>query len=104
LRNPITGALYPNGIVPQSDWTPLATLVINALPAPNVPNSFSNNYASLPKASLTDNKGDGRVDYVLNDKTTIFGRFSNHHGNIVDASSIPGLAGGGGNGTIHAYN
>ena len=104
LRNPITGALYPNGVVPQSDWTPLATLVINALPAPNVPNSFSNNYASLPKASLIDNKGDGRVDYVLNDKTTLFGRFSNHHGDIVDASSIPGPAGGGGNGTIHAYN
>ena len=104
LRNPVTGVLYPNGVVPQSDWTPLATLVINALPAPNVSNSFSNNYASLPKASLIDNKGDGRVDYVLNDKTTIFGRFSNHHGDIVDASSIPGLAGGGGNGTIHAYN
>ena len=104
LRNPVTGKLYPNGVVPQSDWTPLATLVIAALPAPNVPNSFSNNYASLPKASLIDNKGDGRVDYYLNEKTTIFGRFSNHHGDIVDASSIPGLAGGGGNGTIHAYN
>jgi hypothetical protein len=104
LRNPVTGALYPNGVVPQSDWTPLAALVINALPAPNVPNSFSNNYASLPKASLVDDKGDGRVDYYLNEKTSLFGRFSNHHGNIVDASSIPGTAGGGGNGTIHAYN
>ena len=104
LRNPVTGALYPNGVVPQSDWTPLAALVINALPAPNVPNSFSNNYASLPKASLVDDKGDGSVDYYLNEKTSLFGRFSNHHGNIVDASSIPGTAGGGGNGTIHAYN
>ena len=104
LRNPITGTVYANGVVPQYDWTPLAKLVIAALPAPNVPNSFSNNYASLPKASLTDNKGDGRVDYYLNPRTTLFGRFSNHHGDIVDASSIPGAAGGGGNGTIHAYN
>ena len=24
LRNPITGTVYANGIVPQSDWTPLA--------------------------------------------------------------------------------
>jgi hypothetical protein len=104
LRNPITGTVYANGVVPQSDWTPLAKLVIAALPAPNVPNSFSNNYASLPNASLIDNKGDGRVDYYLNPKTTLFGRFSNHHGDIVDATSIPGLAGGGGNGTIHAYN
>lgn len=104
LRNPVTGVLYPNGVVPQSDWTPLAKLVFGALPAANVPNSFSNNYASLPKASLTDDKGDARVDYYMSPKTTVFGRYSDHQGNIVDASSIPGLAGGGGNGTIHAYN
>jgi hypothetical protein len=104
LMNPITGADYSNGIVPTADWTPLAKLVIAALPAPNVPNSLSNNYASLPKASLVDDKGDGRLDYYLNPKTTMFGRYSDHEGNIVDASSIPGAAGGGGNGTIHAYN
>jgi hypothetical protein len=104
LRNPITGTVYANGVVPASDWTPLATLVINALPKANVPNAFSNNYASFPKARLTDNKGDGRLDYVLSDKTTLFGRFSYHRGDIVDASTIPGEAGDGGNGTIHAYN
>jgi hypothetical protein len=104
LMNPITGADYSNGIVPMAAWTPLATLVINALPEPNVPNSIANNYASLPKASLVDDKGDARIDYYLNSKTTIFGRYSDHQGNIVDASSIPGAAGGGGNGTIHAIN
>lgn len=103
LRNPVTGTLYPNGVVPQSDWTPLAKLVFGALPQPNV-SGFSNNYASLPKANLTDDKGDARVDYYMSPKTTIFGRYSDHQGNIVDASSIPGLAGGGGNGTIHVYN
>jgi hypothetical protein len=104
LRNPVTGVVYANGIVPQSDWTPLAKLVMAALPSPNVANAFSNNYASLPKASLTDDKGDGRLDYSWSDRTTMFGRFSNHHGDIIDATSIPGDAGDGGNGTIHAYN
>lgn len=105
LRNPVTGTLYPTGVVPQNDWTALAKLVIAALPSPNVSQtSFSNNYASLPKAQLTDNKGDGRVDFTWSPRTTMFGRFSNHHGDIVDASSIPGDAGDGGNGTIHAYN
>ncbi len=103
LRNPITGTYYANGVIPQSDWTPLAQLVINALPAPNV-SGFSNNYASFPKATLTDNKGDGRADWAFNTKTTLFGRYSEHKGDIIDASSIPGDAGGGGNGTIHAYN
>ncbi len=103
LRNPITGVVYANGVVPQSDWTPLATLVIAALPTANVP-GFSNNYVSFPRATLTDDKGDGRVDWVVSTKTAVFGRYSEHKGNIVDATSIPGDAGDGGNGTIHAYN
>jgi hypothetical protein len=104
LRNPVTGTVYANGTVPQSDWTPLAKLVMAALPAANVTGAFSSNYASLPKARLTDNKGDGRLDYILSTRTTLFGRFSEHRGDIVDASSFPGEAGDGGNGTIHAYN
>jgi hypothetical protein len=105
LRNPITGAVYADGVVPAAAWSPLAKLVIAALPAPNVANSFSNNYASLPKASLADDKGDVRIDFIAGPKTTGFGRFSDHQGNIVDASSIPGSAGGGSsNGQIHAYN
>jgi hypothetical protein len=104
LRNPVTGTVYANGVVPTSDWTPLATLVMAALPAPNVAGAWTNNYASLPKATLNDYKGDGRVDYSWSSRTTIFGRFSDHRGDIVDASTIPGPAGDGGNGNIHAYN
>jgi hypothetical protein len=104
LRNPVTGTVYADGIVPQSDWTPLAKLVIAALPEPNIPNALSNNYAADPIATLTDNKGDGRVDYYMSPKTNIFGRYSEHKGDIIDASAVPGLAGGGGNGSIHAYN
>jgi hypothetical protein len=103
LRNPVTGTVYANGIVPTSDWTPLATLVMAALPSPNV-SGFSNNYSSFPRATLTDDKGDGRLDFIKSEKTTIFGRYSDHQGNIVDATSVPGEAGDGGNGTIHAYN
>ncbi|HEX7729979.1 MAG TPA: carboxypeptidase regulatory-like domain-containing protein [Terracidiphilus sp.] len=103
LHNPVTGDVYENGVVPDSAWTPLAGLVVNALPKANV-SGYSNNYASFPGATLTDDKGDGRLDYVWSTKTTIFGRYSDHKGDIVDATSIPGDAGGGGNGTIHAYN
>ena len=62
-------------------------------------------YASFPKSSLVDDKGDGRVDLVLGPKTTAFGRYSDHEGNIVDITTIPGPDGGSaGNGTLHAYN
>ncbi len=106
LRNPLTGVSYDNGVVPVADWTPLARLVIAALPAPNVPNAnaFANNYVSVPKAYLVDDKGDGRVDFLASERTTAFGRFSEHNGNIEDANGIPGAAGGNSNGDIYINN
>lgn len=104
LHNPLTGAVYANGVIPQTDWSPLAKLVIPALPAPNVPGAFSNNLVNVPKANFTDNKADARFDFFLNPRTTAFFRWSWHHGDIVDAESITGAAGGNGNGAIHDYN
>jgi hypothetical protein len=104
LHNPLTGAVYADGVVPQSDWNPLAKLVIAALPAPNVAGAFSNNLVNVPEADFTDNKTDARFDFFLNPRTTSFFRWSWHHGNIVDAEPITGAAGGNGNGTIHDYN
>ncbi|HEX4757213.1 MAG TPA: carboxypeptidase regulatory-like domain-containing protein [Terracidiphilus sp.] len=104
LHNPLTGAVYANGVVPQSDWSPLAKLVIPALPAPDVSSAFSNNLVNVPKANFTDNKTDARFDFFLNPRQTAFFRWSWHHGNIVDAEPITGAAGGNGNGTIHDYN
>jgi hypothetical protein len=104
LHNPLTGTVYANGVIPQSDWSPLAKLVIPALPAPNVTTTFSNNLVNVPKADFTDNKFDTRFDFFLSPRTTAFFRWSWHHGNIVDAEALTGPAGGNGNGTIHDYN
>ena len=86
MHNPLTGAVYANGVVPQSDWNALAKLVIPALPAPNVTTagaaSFSNNLVNVPKANFTDNKTDARFDFFLNPRTTAFFRWSWHHLNI----------------------
>jgi hypothetical protein len=104
LHNPLTGTVYSNGIVPQSDWGALAKLVIPALPSPNVAGAFSNNLVNVPKANFTDNKADARFDFDINPRTTAFFRWSIHHGHIVDAEPITGAAGGNANGTIHDYN
>jgi hypothetical protein len=110
LHNPLTGVSYANGVIPQSDWSPLAKLVIPALPAPNIPISgtsgtgFSNNLVNIPKANFTDHRADARFDFFLNPRTTAFFRWSYHRLNIVDAEPITGPAGGNGNGTIHDYN
>ena len=48
LHNPLTGAVYANGVVPQSDWNALAKLVIPALPAPNVTTAGRKQFLQQP--------------------------------------------------------
>jgi hypothetical protein len=107
LRNPLTGQSYPNGVIPFNDpsISSFAKGVLAALPAPNVPgNPFSNNYASLPSDTITDDKGDVRVDQVFSAKTTAFVRYSEHSGNILSPPNIQGPAGGNANGFVRIFN
>jgi len=108
LHNPLTGAVYANGVIPQTDWSNLAKLVIPVLPAPNVAVSgstgFTNNLVNIPKANFLDHRADARFDFFLSPRTTAFFRWSYHRLNIVDAQPLTGPAGGNANGTIHDYN
>ena len=107
LRNPITGQIYANGVIPFSDpsVSSFAKGVIAALPTPNVSGSpFANNYASLPSDTISDDKGDIRIDQTFNAKTTAFVRYSEHSGRILSPPNIQGPAGGNSNGFVHIFN
>ncbi|MCU1323358.1 MAG: putative collagen-binding proteinTonB-dependent receptor family protein [Acidobacteriaceae bacterium] len=102
LRNPITGITY-TGVIPASARTGFANAVLNALPT-NTASGLANNYSTTPRGTITDDKGDGRVDHTFNDRFTIFGRYSEHRGAIFDPPSIPGRAGGNSNGNVSIQN
>lgn len=108
IQNPLTGAIYANGIIPQSAFSPLATLVFSALPGETNPSpngvAAANNYVSLPRATIDDKKGDGRVDYTVNPKLVLFGRYSQHRANLFVPGNIPGAAGGNNNGNVLIEN
>lgn len=107
LRNPLTGQLYSNGVIPFNDSSvsAFAKEVVAALPAPNVPNSpFASNYASLPPDLINDDKGDIRIDATISPKTTAFGRYSEHQGHILSPPAIQGPAGGNSNGNVNIFN
>ena len=107
VRNPITGQIYANGVVPFSDSTvtPFVKGILAALPAPNVVGGvFSNNYASLPADTINDNKGDVRVDQTFSQKMTAFIRYSQHKGAILSPPAIQGPAGGNSNGNVQIFN
>jgi hypothetical protein len=107
LLNPLTGQRYANGVVPFSDpsVSAFAKGVLGALPAPNVAGGpFANNYASLPADTITDNKGDIRVDQTFSQKTTAFARYSQHGVTILSPPNIQGPAGGNSNGSVKIFN
>jgi len=107
LQNPITGAQYPDGVIPVSDQSPFAANVLSILQADAAPNqnvaAGGSNFVSAPANTVTVNKGDGRVDAYISPRSTAFGRYSQASWVYFLAPNIPGLAGGNSNGTLYAY-
>ena len=103
IRNPLTGAVYADGVLPASAISPFARAVVDALPLPTT-SGTSNNYDSLPRAQVYDNKGNARVDYYSGAKMTAFFRYSQREMNIFDPPNIPGPAGGNANGNVRVAN
>ena len=73
LKNPITGVPYPNNQIPVSSFDPAALkLVKNYIPVSSDP--CGKIQYGIP-ANNPDNQWLGRVDYVLNSKHSMFGRY-----------------------------
>lgn len=74
-RTPFTG-----GIIPTSRISPQAAAILNNFPLPNtigIPGvDYANNFVENGNTAIIDNQWDTREDYYLNQKNTIFGRYS----------------------------
>jgi hypothetical protein len=103
LKNPLTGAVYNNGIIPKTAQSPFAAAILAALPANNVP-GFSNNFTTLARSTNNADKGDLRIDYDRSERLKIFGRFSKQRFDLFSGPPISGPAGGGGSGFQYGYN
>lgn len=103
LRNPLTGEVYANGVIPASQITPFAAQVLRDLPAPNRP-GISQNFQSQPRQTNQNDKGDIRSDYFLNARMNFFGRYSHRLLNNFEPGAIPGLSGGNNNGNVRILN
>jgi hypothetical protein len=86
IYNPNTGVNgvgrtpYPNNVIPASQLSPQALAIMNYFPLPNyqqISNEpFINNYEANGAIAVTGNLWNTREDYYLNEKNTIFGRYS----------------------------
>jgi hypothetical protein len=103
--NPLTQVVYQAGSpIPIASLNPFAATVLNALPSPNTGTSVarSNNYQTLLLFRDYSDKYDAKIDGQINDRMTSFLRWSQRKDIYFQQSSIPGFAGGDGNGFIHA--
>ncbi len=103
VRNPLTGAVYPNGQIPVSELPAFGRRVLSELPLPNRP-GIANNYEALPRATQNDDKGDIKVDYYLNSRINVFGRYSHRLANAFEEASLPTPSGGSSNGFVREMN
>jgi hypothetical protein len=78
--DPATGigrTAFPNNVIPASRISPQAAALLNYFPLPNTNGGAPfNNYAVNGDVGITANKWDTRWDYYLNQKNSIFGRYS----------------------------
>jgi hypothetical protein len=106
IKNPYTGQVYANGQIPLSDPNidPLALTAMKYLPLPNIPGAAitANNFQFLPATTDFENKGDGRVDFVLTPTQSGFFRYNQRGASTFQPGNIPGLAGGNSAGTLYA--
>ena len=108
IRNPYTGEIYSNGVIPASAISRSAREILADLPAPNRagagPLGVGNNFESQPRRSDQNDKGDIRYDQYFNSKWTAFVRYSHRLMNNLEPPAIPGPSGGDSNGTVRVRN
>ncbi len=107
-----TGATpVPGNMIPVSQLSPQAVAVLKAFPAPTN-DSLTANYVASGSGAFKQNAFDTRIDYDLNEKNQIYGRFSLAYFNLSGNPSLPQLGGVGfgpgpglaGSSTVHNYS
>jgi hypothetical protein len=89
IVDPTTNKAFPNDVIPRSRMDSIA---LGLLPYIPVPNAGGNMLWMSPSANRDDYQWLGKVDYQLNDKDHLFGRyFLDQNTNQRDVGSIPGI-------------
>jgi Carboxypeptidase regulatory-like domain/TonB-dependent Receptor Plug Domain/TonB dependent receptor len=108
IKNPTTGAPFPNNIIPASLIDPYGQKLLNLFPLPNQAGEL-NNFARTGSLIDDTDSYDGRVDWNASEKDLAFGRFTSSNrtrdipgnfGGIADGSSTSAW----GNSTLKSYS
>ena len=91
---PVSRTPFPGNIIPLTSMDPAWAKIIQLYPTPNQPvitgNAPTNDYYYNTIGGLTTDQGDGRVDYRLSDKDSLFGSLSWSNTSKTDGAPLPG--------------
>ncbi len=82
---------FPNNMIPKNRWDPAFAKILSLYPATNQPIKSgtypTNDFYYVTPGSQTTDQGDGRVDYHLSSKDSLFGSIS--WSNTAKTSGVP---------------
>jgi hypothetical protein len=91
---PVSRTPFAGNIIPTSRMDPAWSKIIQLYPNPNqaiiTGNQPTNDYYYNTTGGLTTDQGDGRVDYRLSDKDSLFGSLSWSNTSKTDGAPLPG--------------
>ena len=98
--NPVyTRTPFPNNQIPASTMDPAALKIASLYPATNQPikpgGYPQNDYYTVTPGLLNQDQGDGRVDYRIDDKDSLFGSLSWMNTSKASVPMFPGMLDGG---------
>jgi len=83
IRDPLTGNAFPGNLIPVNRFGPAATALFanqKLYPLPNAtgsgPIGVVGNFAGVLASATQNDQADAKIDYKVNDKDSIFGRFT----------------------------
>jgi hypothetical protein len=95
IFDPNTGAAngtgrtaFLNNQIPVGRMDPAALAMIKLIPEPNIPGLQSGNFFASNNAQFNRNDWDTKINYVPNDKTMVFGRYSISESYIFDPPAL----------------
>src|ERR1017187_7591076 len=91
-NDPVTGCVFPNAVIPQNAWDPVAVNMLKYIPSPNG-NGAPTYSTSAFNETLTDNKGGIRIDANFG-KNMLFGYYFADKYNVANpyaSVNVPGF-------------
>ncbi|HEY3379328.1 MAG TPA: TonB-dependent receptor [Armatimonadota bacterium] len=107
ITDSATGAPFPNNTIPGSRISPISSYILKLVPLPNNPGIPTRNFifSGVPSGHAQRDNGVGRVDYNLDEKNTIYGRYLINDEIGATSPGLPAPANSGGTAlTLKAQN